>query len=72
VFSDADKEWYKNYFMGVFPQLTVGGSFTAHNTAHPYGGIKEFLDYVKSLSNVETTEVKSSRSGISISVKKSE
>jgi predicted O-methyltransferase YrrM len=72
VFSDADKEWYKKYFTDVFPKLTAGSSFTAHNTAHPYGGIKEFLDYVKSLPNVETTEINSSRSGISVSVKKSE
>ncbi len=31
VFSDADKEWYKNYFVDVDPKLKVGGCFTAHN-----------------------------------------
>jgi caffeoyl-CoA O-methyltransferase len=31
VFSDADKEWYKNYFIDVDPMLKVGGCFTAHN-----------------------------------------
>jgi len=72
VFSDADKEWYKNYFIDVLPKLTVGGCFTAHNVAHPYGGIQTFLDYVRSLPNVETSILNSSRSGISASVKKSE
>ncbi len=31
VFSDADKDWYKNYFIDVDPKLKVGGCFTAHN-----------------------------------------
>jgi hypothetical protein len=25
VFSDADKDWYKNYFIAVDPNLKVGG-----------------------------------------------
>ena len=25
VFCDADKDWYKNYFIAVLPKLTVGG-----------------------------------------------
>jgi hypothetical protein len=25
VFSDADKDWYKNYFVAVWPKLIVGG-----------------------------------------------
>ena len=31
VFSDADKDWYKNYFIDIDPKLKVGGCFTAHN-----------------------------------------
>ena len=34
VFSDADKDWYKNYFIDVDPKLIVGGCFTAHNISH--------------------------------------
>src|SRR4030042_1127849 len=30
IFSDADKEWYKNYFIELSPKLVVGGCFTAH------------------------------------------
>jgi len=74
VFSDADKDWYLNYFKAVFPKLKVGGCFTAHNVLNVrYNrGIKEFLDYVKSLPNVETTINRASSSGISISYKKSD
>lgn len=75
VFSDADKGWYKNYFVAVQPKLEVGGCYTAHNVSMHSGyrmsGIKEFLDYVKSLANFETTIVNSSYSGISVSYKKS-
>jgi caffeoyl-CoA O-methyltransferase len=71
VFSDADKEWYPPYFKDVEPKLLVNGCFTAHNVTDAFGGIKEFLDYVRSLSNYQTTIDRSSSSGISISYKKS-
>lgn len=73
VFSDADKDWYKNYFIAVDPKLKVGGCFTAHNIGQGgrYGqsGQSEFLNYVQSLSNYETT-VNYSGGGLSISYKK--
>ena len=77
VFSDADKEWYKNYFIDIDPKLIVGGCFTAHNISERgrgyggYGGQGEFFQYVKSLKNYETT-VNSDGGGISISYKRSE
>ena len=71
VFSDADKEWYKNYFVALAPKLEVGGCFTAHNVSwRSDRGIKEFLDYVLSLPNFETRIDRSSQQGISISCKK--
>jgi predicted O-methyltransferase YrrM len=72
VFSDADKYWYKNYFIAMEPKLKVGGCFTAHNVAMRVQGIGEFLDYVESLNNFKTTIDKNSRSGISISYKTAE
>jgi caffeoyl-CoA O-methyltransferase len=69
VFSDADKYWYKNYFIAMDPKLEVGGCFTAHNTAMRTSGITEFLDYVESLKNYQTSIDKTSRSGISVSYK---
>ncbi|MFV0266440.1 MAG: O-methyltransferase [Draconibacterium sp.] len=70
VFSDADKYWYKNYFVAMDLKLKVGGCFTAHNTAMRANGIREFLEYVESLSNYKTTFDEDSREGISISYKK--
>jgi len=73
VFSDADKGWYKNYLIAVLPKLEIGGCFTAHNVSgRRQYGIGEFLDYLESLPNMETTIDRSSWSGISISYKKSE
>jgi len=69
VFSDADKYWYKNYFVAIDPKLKVGACFTAHNTAMRSSGIAEFLDYVEGLKNYQTSIDKTSRSGISISYK---
>lgn len=73
VFSDADKGWYKNYLIAVLPKLEVGGCFTAHNVSgRRQWGIREFLDYLRSLPNMETTINRTSWSGISISYKKSD
>jgi predicted O-methyltransferase YrrM len=70
VFSDADKDWYKNYFIALAPKLEVGGCFTAHN-ARSTGtmGIRDFIVYVRDLPNFKTTIDKTSRAGISISYK---
>ena len=70
VFSDADKDWYKNYFIAIAPKLSVGGCFTAHNVSNGgMEGIREFLDYVKGLPNFKTTIDTTSQAGISISYK---
>lgn len=70
VFSDADKNWYTNYFIAVYPKLKKGGCFTAHNVSNRMSGIQEFLDHIQSLPDMETTIDKSSSSGVSISYKK--
>lgn len=67
VFSDADKDWYLNYFKDIEPKLTVGGCFTAHNIG--MSGVREFYEYVKSLPNYETT-VDRNGAGMSISYKR--
>jgi predicted O-methyltransferase YrrM len=69
VFSDADKYWYKKYFIALDPKLKVGACFTAHNTAMRVTGISEFLDYIEGLKNYSTNIDKKSLSGISISYK---
>jgi predicted O-methyltransferase YrrM len=67
VFSDADKDWYTQYFKDVEPKLAVGACFTAHNVRGG-GAAAEFLEYVKKLPNYRTT-VEGSREGVSISCK---
>lgn len=70
VFSDADKDWYIQYFKDVDPKLKTGGTFTAHNVLQSIGGIKEYMDFVSSQPGYETTVDRSSNSGIAISRKK--
>lgn len=73
VFSDADKGWYINYFKDVSPKLVKGGCFTAHNVrplgGGDMGGTRAYLEYVRSLSNYNTT-VDNSGGGLAISYKK--
>jgi predicted O-methyltransferase YrrM len=77
VFSDADKDWYKNYFIDVAPNLKVGGCFTTHNVSDGRGrrGRRgrsgDYLNYLRSLLNFDTT-VDSRGSGMAISYKKSD
>ena len=68
VFSDADKDWYKQYFIDVHPKLQSGGCFTTHNVADGLAD-KEFLDYVKNHPEYKTTIDRTSRAGIMISYK---
>jgi predicted O-methyltransferase YrrM len=67
VFSDADKEWYPQYFKDLEAKMTVGGCFTAHNVLAPFGGIADFLAYVRSRPSFTTTIDRTSRAGISVS-----
>jgi predicted O-methyltransferase YrrM len=76
VFCDADKDWYKNYFIAVLPKLAVGGAFTAHNVSPRGGrggwGSASFVEHVLSLPFMETTFAEGSRAGLSISLKRAE
>lgn len=68
VFSDADKDWYKNYFLDVDPKLKVGGCYATHNisernpgsrgTSRGQGGNSggmSYLEFIRSLPNYEST-----------------
>ncbi len=72
VFVDADKDWYANYFRAVLPKLEVGGCFTAHNVNQRMRGIREFLEVLEATPSLETEIVRASRSGISVSYKRSD
>lgn len=70
VFSDADKYWYKNYFIAMDPKLVEGGCFVGHSTAMKVNGIRDFLEYIESQPDYVTTYDDDSRSGLSISYKR--
>lgn len=73
VFSDADKNWYTNYFKVLAPKMEVGGCFTAHNIS-PSGGVRgiaEFVNYIEAQDNFKTTYNYKGR-GVSVSYKLSE
>ena len=74
VFSDADKYWYKNYFDDVNPKLMAGGCYTTHNirdrnSSGRGGNNVEYLEYIRSLENYEST-LNSDGGGVLISYKK--
>jgi predicted O-methyltransferase YrrM len=69
VFSDADKDWYTQYFKDLDPKLAPGGCFTAHNVLQQMSGIEGFLDHVRARADYQTTIDRTSSAGISISCK---
>lgn len=69
VFSDADKNWYKNYFVDVDPKLKVGGCYTTHNIfegrrSHSPG----YYEFVKDQRHYKTS-LNSDGGGLLISYK---
>lgn len=79
VFCDADKQWYKKYFMDISPKIRIGGCFIGHNVSNfgrtritsRGGTTRDFYNYVKSLPNYETS-VNTQGGGMSISYKRSD
>ena len=69
VFSDADKDWYKQYFIDIHPKLKKGGCFTTHNVTDGQAS-KDFLNFVENHPDYTTSIDHSSRAGIMISHKK--
>jgi caffeoyl-CoA O-methyltransferase len=74
VFSDADKNWYKNYLIAVMPKLEVGGCYTTHNVSMRYGrrgrgGSGDYMEYLLGLPNMDTT-VDERGGGLAISYKR--
>jgi predicted O-methyltransferase YrrM len=70
VFCDADKWWYKNYFISLEHKMVSGGCFVAHNTSMQSNDIRDFKEYIQSNPRFVTTYKTESRSGISVSIKK--
>jgi caffeoyl-CoA O-methyltransferase len=69
VFLDAWKPDYKKFFDMVFPRLTPGGLFTAHNVVNKKSEMEPFLKTIQSHSSLFTTVVSPSGEGMSVSYK---
>ncbi|MBD3287779.1 methyltransferase [candidate division KSB1 bacterium] len=69
VFSDADKSWYRQYFIDVAPKITEGGCYVTHNATARWWNSAEYIDYLKSRDDFKTTVEKDQTSGIAISYK---
>ena len=72
VFSDADKNWYTNYFNDVDPKLIVGGCYTTHNISETKRmGEGEYLKYIRGMKNYESI-LNTDGAGLLISYKRAE
>jgi predicted O-methyltransferase YrrM len=70
VFSDADKDWYLQYFLDLDPKIRVGGCFTAHNVLRPMAPqVSEMISRIKAKPNYRTRIERSSPEGILVGCK---
>jgi caffeoyl-CoA O-methyltransferase len=70
VFSDADKEWYLQYFLDLDPKLSVGGCFTAHNVLRPTAPeVQQMIDAIEAKPNYTTRIERTSPEGILVACK---
>ena len=67
VFLDAWKPDYKKFFDMVYPRLTPGGVFVAHNVVNKKSEMEPFLRTVHSHPSLFTTIVSPSGEGMSVS-----
>ena len=69
VFLDAWKPDYKKFFEMVFPRLTPGGVFTAHNVVNKKSEMEPFLAAIQNNPALFTTIVSPAGEGMSVSYK---
>jgi predicted O-methyltransferase YrrM len=69
VFLDAWKPDYKKFFDLVFPRLTPGGVFVAHNVVNKKDEMEPFLGAILTHPSLFTTIVSPSHEGMSVSYK---
>ena len=67
VFLDAWKPDYKKFFDLVFPRLTPGGVFVAHNVVNKKDEMEPFLGTILTHPSLFTTIVSPSHEGMSVS-----
>lgn len=70
VFLDAWKPDYKKFFDLVFPRVTPGGLFLAHNVINKKNDMPDFLSIIETHPQALTTTVSPGHEGISMTYKK--
>ena len=70
VFLDAWKPDYKKFFDIVFPRVTPGGLFLAHNVINKKNEMLDFLSAIQMHPQALTTTVSPGHEGISMTYKK--
>ena len=70
VFLDAWKPDYKKFFAMVFPRVSPGGLFLAHNVINKRNDMLDFLSAIEQHPMALTTTVAPGHEGISITYKK--
>jgi caffeoyl-CoA O-methyltransferase len=70
VFLDAWKPDYKKFFDLVFPRVSPGGLFLAHNVINKKNEMKDFLAAIATHPQAFTTTVAPSHEGMSLTYKK--
>ena len=69
VFLDAWKPDYKKFFEMVFPRVTPGGLFLAHNVINKKNDMLDFLSIIETHPRALTTTVSPGHEGISMTYK---
>lgn len=70
VFLDAWKPDYKRFFDMVFPRVTPGGLFLAHNVINKKNDMLDFLSVIQTHPQAFTTTVSPGHEGISMTYKR--
>ena len=70
VFLDAWKPDYKKFFDMVFPRVTPGGLFLAHNVINKKNDMLDFLSAIQTHPQALTTTVSPGHEGISMTYKR--
>ncbi len=70
VFIDAWKPDYIDFFKLLRSRIKPGGAITAHNVSDLGSQMQDFLNAIREDSGLETKIIKSSNSGVSISIVK--
>lgn len=70
VFIDAWKPDYIRYFEMLYPKVRPGGAILAHNVSSHGQEMKDFLKTIQSHPGLDTRIDRSSRAGLSISLKR--